>query len=106
METFSPQGTCSRQILFKVDDNGILQDLKFLGGCTGALQVLARFAIGKPIAEIIDICDGIKCKNETSCPEQLALALRQYIERKQNEALGISNEPRHRRGHPRTLPTH
>lgn len=106
METYCPQGTCARQILFQVDDNGILKDLKFLGGCTGGLQALARFAIGRPIAEVIDICNGIKCKNETSCPEQLAKALRLYIEEKQNKVLVQKSEPRQHRGHPKILPTH
>lgn len=102
MEAYRPQGTCSRQILFDVNEQGILVDLKFLGGCPGALQALIRFSIGKPIAEIIEICDGIKCKNDTSCPEQLALALREYIEEKQRET-NIKNA---KRGHPKVVPTH
>lgn len=105
MESYCPRGTCARQILFDVDDNGILKDLKFLGGCTGGLLALSRFAVGRPIAEIIDICNGIKCKNETSCPEQLALALRLYIEERQNRNTANRTQKSHR-GHPKTLPTH
>ncbi len=103
MEAYRPQGTCSRQILFEVNEQGILTDLKFLGGCVGGLQALSRFAIGKPIAEIIEICDGIKCKNNTSCPEQLAIALRDYIKQKQCEVIETTKVGR---GHPRVLQTH
>ena len=105
MEAYRPQGTCSRQILFEVDDNGILTDLKFLGGCAGGLQALVRFTVGRPVAEIIELCDGIKCKNDTSCPEQLAIALKEYIMEQQREAMGLNDDVRHR-GHPRVLPTH
>ncbi len=105
MEVYRPDGTCARQILFEVDKNGILTDLRILGGCPGGMQALIRFSVGRPVAEIIDKCYGIKCKNNTSCPEQLALALRYYIERKQRERQGEINE-HHPRGHPKTLPIH
>ena len=105
MEAFRPQGTCSRQILFEVDDSGILADLKFLGGCTGALQALVRFAVGRPITEVISICDGIKCENETSCPEQLAIALKEYMLQRQREEMGLVEDTKPR-GHPQILPTH
>lgn len=79
MESYRTSGnTCSKQILFEVDENGILTDLKFLGGCAGGLQAISRFSIGKPIDEIIKICKGIQCKNGTSCPDQLAEALIAY----------------------------
>lgn len=104
MEAYRPQGTCARQILFSVDEKGILTDLKFLGGCTGGLQALIRFTIGRPVMEVIQMCDGIKCKNDTSCPEQLAIALKHYIKLKQQEALGTL--PMRHRGHPKVLDTH
>ncbi len=104
MEAYRPQGTCARQIIFEVNEQGILTQLKFLGGCSGGLQALVRFSVGKPIAEIIEICDGIKCKNDTSCPEQLAIALREYIKENQRNSLGLNNQIK--RGHPKVLPTH
>ena len=103
MEAYRTQGTCSRQILFSVDKEGILTDLKFLGGCTGALQALIRVILGKHIEDVIKLCEGIKCKNDTSCPDQLAVALKHYIRVKQQEAL--SPNARHR-GHPRVLDIH
>ena len=87
MEAYRPQGTCSRQILYSVSPEGILTDVKFLGGCTGGMLALKRFIVGKPITEVITMCDGIKCKNGTSCPEQLAYALKLYIRKKQQEQL-------------------
>ena len=70
-------GTCSKQIIFEVKDN-ILTDLKFINGCSGNLQALARLTKGKHIDEIIEVLEGIKCRNNTSCPDQLAIALKEY----------------------------
>ncbi|MEG1613032.1 MAG: TIGR03905 family TSCPD domain-containing protein [Clostridia bacterium] len=77
MPIFRTRGTCSREILFSVENN-ILTDLKFIGGCSGNLQALSRLTVGKNIDEIISILKGIRCKNDTSCPDQLAKALTEY----------------------------
>lgn len=53
-----------------------------MGGCSGNLQGISRLTIGKDIDEIIGTLKGIKCRNNTSCPDQLALALEEY---KRNE---------------------
>ena len=53
MDAYRTTGTCSRQILFEVDENNILIDVKFLGGCPGALQAIAKFTKGKSIDEVI-----------------------------------------------------
>ena len=97
MESYRTIGTCSRQILFEVDDNNILTDVKFLGGCSGGLQALAKFTKGKPIKEVIEMCSGIKCKNDTSCPDQLSKALQNYIRAKEQPEEIV------RRGHPQVL---
>ncbi len=102
MEAYRPEGTCSRQIIFAVNDDGILIDLKFLGGCAGNLQALVRFCLGRHINEIIEICGGIKCRNDTSCPDQLAIALRKYQKSLEDPE---SKHDKHR-GHPRTLAVH
>ena len=83
MEAYRTKNTCSRQIIFTVDENDILTDLKFLGGCPGGLQAIAKLTIGRNIDEVAEICRGIRCKNDTSCPDQLAQALVEY---KQNKA--------------------
>lgn len=105
MEAYRPEGTCARQIIFSVNEDGVLTDLKFLGGCLGCLQAIVRFTVGHKISEIISMCDGIKCKNNTSCPEQLAVALRRYQKMKEAEKLDTASETKHR-GHPRILETH
>lgn len=82
MLTYATKGTCSRQILFEVKDNKIY-DVKFIGGCLGNLQGVAKLVNGKDIDEVIDTLKGIKCKNNTSCPDQLANALIEYKRKKE-----------------------
>ncbi len=83
MESYRTKGTCSRQIIFEVKDNK-LTELKFINGCSGNLQAIAKLTLGKDIDEIIDILKGIKCRENTSCPDQLANALIEYKERQLN----------------------
>jgi len=75
-------------------------DVKFLGGCPGGLQALAKLTKGKNINEVISVCEGIKCKNDTSCPDQLAKALQDYMKRKEEEKSGVCPA---KRGHPQVL---
>ncbi|MEE1312745.1 MAG: TIGR03905 family TSCPD domain-containing protein [Lachnospiraceae bacterium] len=75
---YKTKGTCSRSIEFEVED-GILKDIKFIGGCQGNTQGVAALAKGRPIDEVIDRLSGIQCGfRGTSCPDQLALALKRY----------------------------
>ena len=78
MFTYSTRGTCSRQILFNVDADGILHNVRFIGGCGGNLQGIARLVEGKPIDEVEKTLKGIRCKGDTSCPDQLARAIAEY----------------------------
>lgn len=77
MESYRTQKTCSRQIIFEVKDNK-LTSLKFIHGCSGNTQGLAKLAVGMDIDDIISRLQGIICRNGTSCPDQLALALIEY----------------------------
>ncbi len=77
MESYKTSGTCSREILFDVKDHKIVS-LKFIRGCTGNTQGVARLAIGRDIDEVIKLLKGIECRNGTSCPDQLARALMEY----------------------------
>lgn len=77
MESYRTSGTCSRQIIFEVENN-VLTSLKFVNGCSGNTQGLARLAIGRNIDEVIEKLQGIKCRGATSCPDQLAKALTEY----------------------------
>lgn len=77
---YKTQGTCSSAIEFEVED-GILTDIKFVGGCQGNTTGVASLAKGLPVEEVIDKLSGIQCGfRGTSCPDQLSKALKQYIE--------------------------
>ena len=79
MQTYLTKGTCSRQILYDVTPDGKVVNVKFIGGCLGNLQGIASLVNGRPIEEVISALKGIKCRNNTSCPDQLAKALEQYV---------------------------
>ena len=76
MFTYSTRGTCSRQILFDVDANNKMHNVRFIGGCGGNLQGIAKLVEGKDIDEVAALLAGIRCRNNTSCPDQLSKALK------------------------------
>lgn len=78
MFTYSTRGTCSRQILFDVDTDNKLHNVRFIGGCGGNLQGIARLVEGKDADEIANLLAGVRCKGNTSCPDQLAKAICEY----------------------------
>ncbi len=78
MFTYSTKGTCSRQILFDVDANDKMHNVRFIGGCSGNLQGIARLVEGKDINEIQTLLAGVRCKGNTSCPDQLSKAIGEY----------------------------
>ncbi len=78
MQTYITKGTCSRQIIYDVTADGKVTGVRFMGGCSGNLQAMARLVEGKPIDEVIQLLSGIKCRNNTSCGDQLAQALTAY----------------------------
>ncbi len=83
MAIYRTRGSCSREIIFSVNGEDVLTELKFLGGCSGNLQAVSRLVVGKKIDEVISALKGIQCRNGTSCPDQLATALEDYKEKKQ-----------------------
>ena len=78
MFTYSTRGTCSRQILFDVDAENKMHNVRFIGGCGGNLQGIAKLVEGKDIDEVSSLLTGIRCRNNTSCPDQLANASAEY----------------------------
>lgn len=78
MFTYSPQGTCSRQILFDVDENNKIHNLRFIGGCSGNLQGIARLVEGRDLDEVESLLAGVRCRGNTSCPDQLSKAIYAY----------------------------
>lgn len=75
---FTTKGVCSRSIEFDVEDNKV-KNVKFQGGCAGNSEGVARLVDGMDIDEAISRMEHIKCGfKATSCPDQLAVALKEY----------------------------
>ena len=74
---YKTRGTCARSIEFEIED-GIIKDVSFNGGCDGNLKGISKLVIGMPVSDVIERLEGITCgwKN-TSCPDQLAQALKE-----------------------------
>ncbi|MBR6596052.1 MAG: TIGR03905 family TSCPD domain-containing protein [Oscillospiraceae bacterium] len=74
--TYKTKGTCSQMITFDVNDN-IVTNVQFFGGCNGNLKGIAKLVEGMNIDEVITRVEGVKCgMKATSCPDQLAQALK------------------------------
>lgn len=77
---YKTKGTCSQHILFEIEDNK-LKNVQFIGGCNGNLKGICSLVDGMDIEEVIARVDGIHCgMKATSCPDQLAQALKQAKE--------------------------
>lgn len=83
--TYYTHGTCSSQIDFELDEQGVIRDVQFTGGCHGNLQGISVLLRGMNAVDAIAKLQGIRCgyKN-TSCPDQLANALRQALNSRTN----------------------
>ena len=69
---YTTKGTCSRKILFEVED-GKVHNVQFVGGCNGNTQGVARLVEGMDVNEAISRMKGIDCNGRgTSCPDQLS----------------------------------
>ena len=79
---FRPRGVCSQEMQVDVDDQGIIQELRVLGGCSGNLQGIAALVKGMPAREAIERLKGIRCGfKDTSCPDQFARNLEAALEK-------------------------
>ena len=83
MFVYYTSGTCSRQIIFEVDSENKIHGVKFIGGCSGNLQGVGKLVEGRNINELEGLLSGIKCKNNTSCPDQLSKAIAAYKKSKE-----------------------
>ena len=75
--SYKTSGTCSRMINFEVEDNK-LKNVEFVGGCAGNTNGICKLVEGMDIDDVITRLKGIQCRNNTSCPDQLAKALESY----------------------------
>ena len=74
--TYQPQGVCSQQMKIEVEE-GIVKSLQVMGGCHGNLQGISKLVEGMKVEDVIQRLEGIRCGGKpTSCPDQLAKALK------------------------------
>ena len=75
--TYQPKGVCSRLMHVTAED-GVIKSVEVVGGCNGNLQGITRLVEGMRVEDAISRLDGIRCgMKDTSCPDQLAQALKQ-----------------------------
>lgn len=73
---FRTKGVCSQAINLEIDGD-IVKSVEFIGGCSGNTQGVAKLAEGMKVEDVIEKMEGIRCGSKaTSCPDQLAKALR------------------------------
>ena len=74
---YRPKGVCSQSIDFDIEDNKV-KNVSFVGGCSGNLQGISRLIEGLDVNEAISRIEGLRCGfKSTSCPDQLAKALKE-----------------------------
>ncbi len=82
--SYIPRGTCTRKIDVKIKKN-MIESVEFLGGCPGNLLGITHLVKGMEIEEVLLRIEGVRCgRKNTSCPDQLARALRSYLEQNNN----------------------
>ena len=81
--SYKTQGVCAVEIHFDLDGD-VVSNVQFVGGCPGNTQGVARLVTGRNIDDVISMLEGIPCgKRKTSCPDQLAKALKAYKQEQQ-----------------------
>jgi len=76
--SYKTHGVCSRKIRIELED-GVIKDVEFVRGCNGNAKGIAALVKGMPAEEVVRKLAGIRCDSKrTSCPDQLAKALREY----------------------------
>lgn len=77
--SYKPRGVCSRKMEIDVD-NGVIEKVVVVGGCSGNLQGISSLLVGMKVEDAIAKMEGIRCGfKPTSCPDQLAKALKNCI---------------------------
>ena len=77
--SYKTKGTCSRQIFFEIED-GRVKNVSFVGGCDGNLKGICSLVDGMKVEDVIAKVEGIHCgPKSTSCPDQLAQALKEAM---------------------------
>ena len=77
---YKTKGTCSSMIELEIDSDHIIRSVEFTGGCNGNLKGISALTVGRKAEEVIGNLEGIRCGfRKTSCPDQLAKALKQAV---------------------------
>ena len=77
---YRTKGTCSSKIELQIDEDHIIRCVRFTGGCNGNLQGISNLVTGRKAEEVIEALEGTRCGfKQTSCPDQLAQALKQAL---------------------------
>ena len=80
---YKPRGVCSTKMIFDMDGD-VIENLTVENGCNGNLKGIGQLVKGRKAEEVIGLLDGITCRvRPTSCPDQMAKALKQYMETQQ-----------------------
>ena len=79
MFNYKCKGTCSTSIDLEIQD-GIITFCRINNGCRGNTQGVAKLAVGRRADEVAEMLQGIPCRGDTSCPDQLSRAIRAYHE--------------------------
>ena len=78
--TYKTEGTCAKVIELDLDENNVIYNCKFLGGCNGNLKAISKLVEGKKAEEISELLKGNTCgPRSTSCADQLSIALYKAI---------------------------
>ncbi len=77
MYIYHCKGTCSTAIELEITD-GVITHCKFINGCRGNTQGVAKLAVGRKAEDVAAMLEGIQCRGNTSCPDQLSRAIRSY----------------------------
>lgn len=78
--TYKTKGVCAKEINFELDGD-IIKSVEFVGGCSGNTSGIANLVCGMKAEDVIDRLEGVQCGfKDTSCPDQLAKALKEALE--------------------------
>ncbi len=76
---YKTNGVCASSIEFEVNDDNTVKYVKFIGGCSGNTQGISQLVVGMDMNDVISRLESIKCGfKDSSCPAQLAKALKSY----------------------------
>lgn len=79
---YIPSGVCSRKMIFEIDEDNRIRDLQVIGGCNGNLKGISALIRGQKAEDVVARLSGITCgMKPTSCPDQIAKALKAYLNR-------------------------